>query len=184
MLLSLRSILGVTVPQVKLIFWRFPVKKLILFLGVMGLVSCKEVQAPIAVDDNRGSALQDVYGNPWKFADYKGKWVIVNYWASWCKPCITEVPELEAFYQAHKDKDVVMLGVNYDFVPAAETLQLAEKYGMSYPVLESEHDPRVQMGINPIMVLPTTIVINPEGKITATLVGEQNQASLEELIDE
>ncbi|MFI4955036.1 MAG: TlpA disulfide reductase family protein [Gammaproteobacteria bacterium] len=160
-------------------------KKLIIILPLIFLLnSCENAPTITKVDDSRGQALVDTQGNPWRFSDHKGKWIIVNYWASWCKPCITEVPELEAFHQAHKEKDAIVLGVNYDFVSAAETAQLAKKYGMSYPVLISEQDPRIQLGSDPVMVLPTTFVINPEGQVIAALVGEQSQASLEDIINE
>lgn len=147
------------------------------------LMSC-ENSSLSKVEDSRGQPLVNTQGNSWRFADHTGKWIVVNYWASWCKPCITEVPELEAFYQAHKDKDAIVLGVNYDFVSNQETAQLAENYGMTYPVLASEYDPRLQLGIEPIMVLPTTLLIDPDGNLVATLVGEQSQASLERLIHE
>ncbi len=150
----------------------------VFLFSLLFLVSCDFSNSTV-VDDNRGKALITITGEPWRFSDYKGKWIVVNYWASWCKPCITEVPELDAFYQAHKDKDAIVLGVNYDFATAEETALLAEKYGMTYPVLTSDHDPREQLSIEPVMVLPTTFIINPEGKVVATLMGEQTQQSLE-----
>lgn len=150
----------------------------VFLFSLLFLVSCDFSNSTL-VDDNRGKALVTITGEPWRFSDYKGKWIVVNYWASWCKPCITEVPELDAFYQAHKDKDAMVLGVNYDFTTAEETALLAKKYGMTYPVLTSDQDPRDQLGIEPVMVLPTTFIINPEGKVVATLMGEQTQHTLE-----
>lgn len=143
------------------------------------ILSGCEFSPQTAVDDERGPALVDIQDKTWRFADYHGKWIIVNYWASWCKPCITEVPELEAFHQAHQQTDAVVLGVNYDFVSPAETAALAQEYGIHYFVLPSASDPREQLGVDPIMVLPSTFIINPEGKVVATLIGEQTQASLE-----
>jgi thiol-disulfide isomerase/thioredoxin len=159
------------------------IKIMILILSLILLNAC-EPTPPSVVDDNRGNALVDLNGKPWRFADHQGKWIIVNYWASWCKPCISEVPELEAFYQAHKEKDAIVVGVNYDFLSRDETAALAKKYGMNYPVLISEQDPRVQLGVNPVMVLPTTFIIDPQGKVVATLVGEQTQASLEGMMSD
>jgi thiol-disulfide isomerase/thioredoxin len=146
------------------------------------LISCEQNFPVTEVDDNRGKPLVDIHNQPWRFADYKGKWIVVNYWASWCKPCITEVPELEAFYQAHKNTDAIVVGVNYDFVSLEETAKLAEHYSMTYPVLPSEPDPYVQMGTEPIMVLPTTLIINPQGQVVAKLIGEQSQQTLEKVI--
>jgi thiol-disulfide isomerase/thioredoxin len=107
-----------------------------------------DVSSP-RVDDERGQPLTTIEGKTWRFSDYQGKWIVVNYWASWCKPCITEVPALNAFYQEYKDRDVVVLGVNYDFASGEETQKLSQTYQISYPVLASEYDPREQLGVEP-----------------------------------
>lgn len=159
------------------------VKKIasLIFCSVV-LLSCKPDFPVTQVDDTRGQPLADIHNKPWRFADYKGKWIIVNYWASWCKPCVTEIPELEAFYQAHKNTDAVVVGINYDFVSREETAKLALHYSITYPILPSEPDPYVHMGTQPVMVLPTTYIINPEGQVVAQLLGEQSQETLEKAI--
>ena len=67
--------------------------------------------------------------------DYKGKWIVLNYWASWCDNCQEEIPQLNAFYQAHGNKDAVVLGVNCDQVNKQKLQQLVKNLKISYPVL-------------------------------------------------
>ena len=61
-------------------------------------------------------------GSSGTFADYRGKWIFINYWAEWCPPCREEVPDLNRFHSVHKDRDAVVLGVNFD-LPEREKLQ-------------------------------------------------------------
>jgi len=103
----------------------------------------------------------------------RGQWVVINYWAIWCKPCIQEIPELN-----HLDKlqGVSVLGVNYDGVAGEELRQQVDKLGISFPVLTT--DPATQLGIERPVVLPTTLILDPEGQLRETLVGPQTLQSL------
>jgi len=105
---------------------------------------------------------------------HEGRWVVVNYWAKWCKPCIEEIPELNAL-DARFDR-VQVLGVNYDGATGAELQQQMEALGIAFPVLLEE--PSSALGINLPRVLPSTLIFNPEGKLVDTLVGPQNLESL------
>jgi thiol-disulfide isomerase/thioredoxin len=124
--------------------------------------------------------LHDSNGNTVNFADYQGKWLIINYWATWCKPCYKEIPALNAFYAAHKDKDVVMFGVSYDQAPPEKLAGLIKQIGVQFPTLTS--DPAAQLRVKEVDGLPTTLVFYPNGKLKQVLMGEQTQASLEKAI--
>lgn len=137
-----------------------------LFLGM--LVGCS--QSP--------SAWHDSQGKPIRLSDYRGKWVVINYWSSWCKPCAEEIPELNLFYFAHKDKDAVVLGYNYDHAPPSEIPMLIQRMGVLFPTLME--DPATQLGVISISGLPTSFLIGPDGKLKQTLMGEQTQYSLEQ----
>ena len=117
-------------------------------------------------------------GEPFHFADYKGKWLVVNYWASWCEPCRKEIPELVKLQQANKD--IVVVGVNYDFIGLEKVRKLMQQFGVTYPVLMT--DPVAQLGEKMIEVLPTTFIISPDGKIIARKMGEQTAKELESII--
>jgi thiol-disulfide isomerase/thioredoxin len=113
-------------------------------------------------------------GEKGSFVDWKGKWVFINYWATWCAPCHEEIPELNTFSKAHND--VMVLGVNFDR-PQGEAIQKdIAQMGIEFPVLTQ--DPAVALNFSTPSVLPATIVLNPQGKLHATLFGPQTQSTL------
>ncbi len=113
--------------------------------------------------------LLDVQGAKHNLSDYRGKWVVVNYWATWCPPCLTEIPELVDFHEDRKDKDAVVLGVNFEDISLNALKQFSEEYFMSFPVLRSKPGPDSALG--PIPGLPTTYLVSPEGEVVARQVG-------------
>jgi len=109
-----------------------------------------------------------------------GQWLLLNYWAQWCKPCIEEIPELDAFARAHAGKVRVLL-VNFDGATGEELAQQARTLGIPAELL-LEHDPAPELGLATPQALPTTYVIGPDGKQRGMLQGPQTVASLEEAI--
>jgi len=105
----------------------------------------------------------------------KGRWVLINYWAEWCKPCLEEIPELNAFAEAHSEQ-VSVLGVNYDGVEGEALAQVIVRFGIDFPVLT--RDPASIYKFARPKVLPATFVINPEGEVQQRLVGPQTLADL------
>ncbi len=122
----------------------------------------------------------DLKGNALKLADFHGKWVLINYWASWCKPCFKEIPELNRFYREHR-KNVVLLGFSYDQEQGDSLAKLAKKMGIEFPTLTQ--DPASAIGITSLPGLPATYIINPKGKLSEALFGMQTKKSLEEAIE-
>ena len=110
--------------------------------------------------------------------DWSGRWVVINYWAEWCKPCLTEIPELNEFAAHHMESSTV-LGVNYDGVTGDELQRLIEKFDIQFEVIE---DPAGRLGYPRPTVLPTTIIIDPQGNVRDTLLGPQTLASLQAAI--
>lgn len=105
----------------------------------------------------------------------KGKWVVINYWASWCKPCYKEIPALNAFAKKYKEK-VEVLGVSYDHVEVDQLPAIIKKMGIEFVTLK--YDPALKLGIEHVPGLPATYIINPKGKLVKTLLGEQTEKSL------
>lgn len=125
--------------------------------------------------------LKDIHGQKIPFDSLKGKWVLINYWASWCQPCIEEIAELNRFYKNSNDR-VALFAVNYDSVPLSHQISLIRKYKISYPSLQ--HNPARELKLGDIRGVPATFVFNPEGKFQGALWGSQTLKSLNKAIAE
>lgn len=120
-----------------------------------------------------------VDGSSGKLDDFLGRWLIVNYWADWCPPCIKEMPELENFYNDNEDRAVV-LTYNFDRLEGEELQSQIIRFGVNVPSILT--DPGILFGWEAPPSLPATYIINPEGILIHTLIGPQTQESLEALI--
>jgi thiol-disulfide isomerase/thioredoxin len=109
-----------------------------------------------------------------RLKESKGQWVFVNYWAQWCKPCIKEIPELNALNADHSD--ITVLGVNYDGVTGEELAKQLTDLQVGFDTLSS--DPSAALGIPRPVVLPTTVIISPSGDLHSTLLGPQTLETL------
>ncbi len=124
--------------------------------------------------------LQTLDGKKKQLEDYKGKWVVVNFWATWCPPCREEIPELSSFYDNNKDKAVV-LGVNFENVSHKKLAKFIDDYFMEYPQFTAKPSRTTPIGSVP--GLPTSYVITPEGEVVARQVGAINEKMLTEFIN-
>ena len=127
---------------------------------------------------NKGLEYAD--GTPTTYDEWKGRWVLVNYWAEWCAPCREEIPELNALAHAHADR-VLIIGVNFDGVLGLPLTDLIVRMGIEFPVLTI--DPRERWQYDRPSVLPTTIVIDPSGNVVRTLTGPQTRSTLARILD-
>lgn len=125
-------------------------------------------------------SLPGLDGKTHHLADYRGKWVLVNYWATWCPPCLEELPDLEIFYNNHKDKDAVVLGVNMEEISKERLDKFLESQFLSFPILLSKPVARSELGIIP--GLPTSFLVNPEGVVVARQVGPLTAKDVEAFI--
>ncbi len=124
----------------------------------------------------------DLDGNQHSLSQYRGKWVVLNFWATWCSPCLREMPELEAFYQNNRNADATVLGVTFEATPVDEIRSFVTRLEVTYPILESGGDPRTPFGT--VRVLPTTFLIDPGGVLYRKIEGPVTAWQLQAAIDE
>jgi thiol-disulfide isomerase/thioredoxin len=120
--------------------------------------------------------LEDLDGKPVSLSDFRGKWVIVNYWATWCPPCLDEIPDLVQLYEDNRDT-VVVLGVDFEEVNIEYLKEFVDSHFMTYPVVHSEPLPVTPLG--PVLGLPTTYIISPEGERIARQEGPVTREAIE-----
>ena len=135
------------------------------------------LMAITAAADEVDFTLTDINGKRVSLSDFRGKWVIVNYWATWCPPCLEEIPDLVDFHEKHKDKDAVVLGIAYEEVNKEYLQEFVESHFMSYPVMRMDPVPVTELG--PVSGLPTTYIISPAGERIARQEGPITGAAIE-----
>ena len=108
----------------------------------------------------------------------KGQWVMINYWADWCPPCLKEMPELVAFASANKD--VQVFAFNFDQLDGEDLDYEINKFGVD--IISILTHPRDIWGIESPATLPATYFINPEGEIVQSLFRPQTQETLEDIL--
>jgi thiol-disulfide isomerase/thioredoxin len=98
-------------------------------------------------------------------------WLVINYWAEWCGPCRTEIPQLNALATQLKDKQVSVFGVNFDNLQGEDLKAAAKALGISFTVLAQ--DPADHYDLPHSEALPVTYIIDDKGKVREQLLGEQ-----------
>lgn len=124
--------------------------------------------------------LTDLGGVDHYLADYRGKWVVVNYWATWCAPCLDEVPDLVNLYDSRKDRDLMVFGVVFEYSARQEVEKFVDDMLMSYPVVLGNQ--RIISDIGSAEILPTTYIYDPAGKLAKIRRGLITRQYIEELM--
>ncbi len=129
----------------------------------------------------QNGVLHDTEGHEIHVVQLKGKWVIVTYWAAWCENCMDEIPELNYFYQTHHDKNIVLLGVNYDQLPLDELKLAMEKIHIEFPVVQ-EDPADIWPELRDFSAIPVTFIIDPRGRVVKRIFGGNTAKSLDAMI--
>lgn len=146
-----------------------------LFLFIASPFSFAQAQA------SANFTLKDTAGVKHQLSNYKGKWVMVNYWATWCPPCLEEVPDLVNLYDHHKNKDLMVIGVVFDYSNIKEVETYVDDMLMSYPIVLGDDAVTRQIGVAD--VLPTTFIYNPKGELVKIKRGLITKQYVEGLMD-
>jgi cytochrome c biogenesis protein CcmG/thiol:disulfide interchange protein DsbE len=118
--------------------------------------------------------LRDLNGDPVSLKDYRGKIVLLDFWATWCAPCRLSIPELVELQKKYRDQGVVVLGISMDdpeMFPDAYILAFKEAFKMNYTILRGDQNVAVDYFGITNMVIPTLFVINREGKLADKIAG-------------
>ncbi|GAB4120461.1 MAG: hypothetical protein Fur0026_11580 [Sideroxydans sp.] len=147
---------------------RWPARVLgVLLLGATALASAQPF------------VFQDMQGQSQRLVDYRGKWVLVNFWATWCPPCLEEIPDLVDLHRKHSKKDLVVIGIALDS-SAKSVRQFVERFKVNYPVVLGDYDLAEQVG--EVEVLPTSYLYNPQGELVSYQQGMLTRDSVESYI--
>jgi cytochrome c biogenesis protein CcmG, thiol:disulfide interchange protein DsbE len=125
--------------------------------------------------------LEAIDGTQVSLSQYRGQVVLVNFWATWCPPCVREMPSLVRIYEQYKGQGFVILGINTTYQDdRVKAAQFAQDNGMRFPVLLNI-DPEVTAGYGS-RLMPTSYLIDRNGKIVYTRVGQVDEQNLSERV--
>ena len=150
------------------------------------LISFAALAVALALNPAAAFDLKDTGGTPQRLAELKGKWVVVNFWATWCPPCVKEIPDIAAFAAAQGDR-VRVLGVALDWdetgkrdTDERKVKAFAKKVGLTYPLVLG--DAASEKSFGKLKGLPTTIVYDRTGKIVYRKTGTVTQELLNRVV--
>jgi peroxiredoxin len=123
--------------------------------------------------------LVDLAGNPVRLADLQGQVVLLNAWATWCPPCLAEMPDLQDYFERHRDQAFTLIGVNIGEQPEAVS-SFVEQAGVSFPIWMDPGEQTLR-ALNTIS-LPTSIVIDPQGVVRLAWSGATCLSTLESTV--
>ena len=151
-------------------------------IGLLGYGLLSKGGDSIAVGDPAPDKELSVLGGTGtgEIADYRGRWVLVNFWASWCEPCRSEAPALESFQRAHARDGFTVLGIDLDD-STGDAGAFVRRYGLTYPQLRDGDgsDRRDAYGMTGF---PESFLVNPAGKLALIRRGPVDQKFLAEQV--
>ncbi len=177
-------------------------KKIIALLAVLLLASCQNDEVEVSAKRTERAEVKPVDsgtvkpadskarqpklivetfdGKSFDLADYRGKWVVVNFWATWCAPCLKEIPEFNAFAKTHMD--VQFIGLAYEEIERQDMQAFLKKVPIDYPiaVLDVYNPPA---DFDTPRGLPMTVLIAPDGIVAEKFLGPVSTEQLQAAID-
>lgn len=124
--------------------------------------------------------LKNIDGSTVNFSSFKGKVLVVNFWATWCKYCVIEIPGFNSVYAKYKDKDVEIIGISLDRSPPEHVRSFVKAKKITYPIFLGTRETILNFG--KVQGLPTTFFIDRNGKLAKSRVGLIHENELEDIV--
>ncbi|HTI39857.1 MAG TPA: TlpA disulfide reductase family protein [Vicinamibacterales bacterium] len=134
-----------------------------------------DASAPAKLD----FVLKDMHNAPLKLADFKGKVIVLNFWATWCGPCKEEIPAFVELYDRYRNKGLVIVAVSIDDAPP-QLQQFTREWKMQYPVAQLQSD--IEDAYGPFYGVPTSYLIGRDGTICTKHLGPVSKDAFEQEI--
>ncbi|HUJ08494.1 MAG TPA: TlpA disulfide reductase family protein [Verrucomicrobiae bacterium] len=156
-------------------------------IALLAAVSC--AQRPGTAGERRSNsfgkkapdfALPDLAGKTVRLSHFKGKVVVLDFWATWCGPCRKEIPNFIQLQRQYADKGFTMLGIALDEEGAAVVKPFVQQFGINYPVVLGNS--QVATAYGGIQAVPTAFLIGPDGRILKTFIGARGKSEFEQAI--
>lgn len=123
----------------------------------------------------------DIDGRPVALSTYRGKILVVNFWATWCVPCRIEIPGFKELYDRYRRRGVEVLGVDVD-EPSSRVAPYVREMQINYPILMTDHQQGLLEAFNIDVGLPTTVIVKRDGTICQRRVGYTRKERFEQII--
>jgi len=160
----------------------------VVYLPLIMLISSLSISAYAESPD---VSLAGLDGKQHHLSEYigKGKWVFFNIWGPRCPPCVEEMPDLQDFHDAHKDKDAIVVGMALDYpsfgqANVEEVREFVDDYFITFPILLGSGRTIESLGGGMLQGTPTTLVYDPSGKLFAQQLGALSREVLEKFMAE
>ncbi|MEO5362260.1 MAG: TlpA family protein disulfide reductase [Magnetococcus sp. DMHC-8] len=155
-------------------------------LAVCGLVVLGGPSGPALAAQELDMLLNTADGKTLRLTDLRGKVVLVNFWATWCPPCLEEIPELVRFQARYADKGVVVVGVDYmDQASHEQLLRFIAQHRINYPIVHGDAGKLGQLAtaLGGVFGLPVTKLLDRQGRLVSTQMGGVTEKGLRELVE-
>lgn len=125
-------------------------------------------------------SLTDISGNTISLGDLRGKVVFINFFATWCSPCRTEIPDFVRLYKKYNSQGLEIIGLSLDQGRPEALKNFLEKYHVQYPVVLATKN--IISNYGGISAIPTTVIVNQDGMIDQTIIGLRSGEELEKMV--